>query len=86
MYLILKALSEAELTDDITQCVAVGTYTYDYSSLLNLRADTILAGFRADESLMKALSDWMEKGSAGSDWDMESSFLEATDGGTYGIQ
>ena len=45
-----------------------------------------LAGFRADESLMKALSDWMEKGSAGSDWDMESSFLEATDGGTYGIQ
>ena len=86
MYLILKALSEAELTDDITQCVAVGSYTYDYSSLLNLRANTILSGFRADESLMKALSDWMEEGSAGSDWDVESSFLEATDGGTYGIQ
>lgn len=57
-YKLLKALSEAPLTDDPSHCVTFSIVSYDYSSITTTTSRTT-AGFAVDDTLRAYIEQWI---------------------------
>ncbi len=57
-YMLLKALSEAPLTDDPSHCVTFSIVSYDYSSITTTTS-RITAAFAVDDTLRAYIEQWI---------------------------
>ncbi|MBR6039946.1 MAG: hypothetical protein IKP38_05655 [Clostridia bacterium] len=58
-YMLLKALSEAPMTDDPSHCVTFSIVSYEMSSLTSVKTQIAAAGFAVDDTLLAYIELWI---------------------------
>lgn len=69
-YKLLKALSEAPLTDDPSHCVTFSIVSYDYSSITTATSRTT-AGIAVDDTLLAYIEQWIASGNSTEEFPFE---------------